>query len=195
MVRHQTANQERPLTVDQFVDLVNAGAFSRARVAMLDGNVVKIPRIKPFAAMVLSILNRKIGTLLPDVVRLRTRMLLTADQSVPAPDLYLYRGPIDRFRNRFPAAEDVHAVMEVSDNATLFKNRGLKATIYARNAIPEYWIINCVDRQIEIHTEPTTSDGKPRYATKTVVHQDEKATLRISDQPPIEIPLDTLFGE
>jgi hypothetical protein len=76
-------------------------------------------------------------------------MLFTADRSVPAPNLYLDCGPIDRFRIPFPAAEDIFAVMDVSDSTTLFKNRGLKATIYARNAIREYWIVNCVDHQIE----------------------------------------------
>lgn len=195
MVSRQTASQHRSLTVAQFVDLVNAGAFSRVRVEMLDGVVVKMPRIKPFPAVVLSVLNQEIGALLSYIVRLRTRMLFTADQSVPAPDLYLYRGPMDQFRHRFPAAADMNVVMEVSDNATLFKSRGLKATIYARNAIPEYWIVNCVDRQVEIYTEPTTTDGPPRYRTQTVLSRGETATLRIEGQPPVEIPLTTLFGE
>ncbi len=79
----------RPLTVSQFVDLVNKGVFSDVRVEMLDGVVVKIPPLKPFVAMVISILNRKIGCLVSDSVRIRTRLLFTADQSVPAPDLYL----------------------------------------------------------------------------------------------------------
>ncbi len=85
--------------------------------------------------------------------------------------------------------------MEVSDDILLIKNRGPKAEIYARNRISEYWIVNCVDRQIEIYTEPTSTDGPPRYASKAVLHGQQIATLHIEGQPPIEIPLATLFGE
>jgi len=194
-MRQEFADRGRPLTVSQFVDFVNKGVFSDVRVEMLDGMVVKIPPLMPFVVMVISILNQEIGALVSDTVRLRTRMLFTADRSVPAPDIYLYRGPIHRFRDRFPSAEDMLVGMEVAHYSTLSKCRGPKAGIYARNTIPEYWIVNCVDRQIEIYTEPTSTDGTPRYASKAVLHSQEIATLQIEGQPPVEIPLAMLFGE
>jgi len=43
--------------------------------------------------------------------------------------------------------------MEVAD-ATLHHDRESKGPLYAAARIPEYWIVNLVDRQVEVYTQP-----------------------------------------
>lgn len=44
-------------------------------------------------------------------------------------------------------------LIEVSDS-TLEKDRSVKKDIYAKANIPEYWIINIPDQQVEIFSKP-----------------------------------------
>jgi len=41
---------------------------------------------------------------------------------------------------------------------------GGKARIYARAGIPVYWVVNLVDRRVEVHTEPSGPADEPSYA-------------------------------
>ena len=52
-----------------------------------------------------------------------------------------------------PRPADVYLLVEVSDT-TLAKDRGVKLPLYAAHDIPEVWIVNLVDRQIEVYTNP-----------------------------------------
>lgn len=45
-------------------------------------------------------------------------------------------------------------------DATLLKDRGIKAAIYAAADVPEYWLINLADGLIEAHRHPVAG----RYA-------------------------------
>lgn len=68
------------------------------------------------------------------------------------PDFKVY----DRFQTyAWPTAKDTHLVVEVMEENTLKRDR-IKAEVYATNGIKEYWIINLVDNQIEVHLNPNT---------------------------------------
>src|SRR5207249_258912 len=92
----------------------------------------------------------------------RIQMPVTLDTSEPEPDIVLARGPEREFANRHPAPADVVLVVESSDS-TLTYDRSVKGPAYARNGLPEYWIINVVDRRVEVFTDPTGPDPAPTY--------------------------------
>jgi Uma2 family endonuclease len=52
-------------------------------------------------------------------------------------------------------------LVEVSDS-TLTKDQTLKLPLYAQVGIPEVWIVNLMQRRIEIYTEPQGSDYQRR---------------------------------
>ena len=72
------------------------------------------------------------------------------DAELPQPDVLLIK---DKLYVDHPKPEDVHLVIEVSDT-TLRKDRTLKLPLYARSEIPEVWIVNLIQRRIEVYTEP-----------------------------------------
>ena len=71
----------------------------------------------------------------------------------PEPDIAIVRGTDADYRRRIPTAADVALLVEVSDS-TLGQDRGMKLAAYARDGIAVYWIVNLVDRQVEVYTRP-----------------------------------------
>jgi Uma2 family endonuclease len=76
------------------------------------------------------------------------------EMSEPEPDFSIVRGSLDELGRGHPR----HAalIVEVAESS-LGIDRGRKATLYARAGIPDYWIVNLVDRTLEIHREPVAA--------------------------------------
>ena len=77
--------------------------------------------------------------------------------SEPEPDTSWIIGTIEDFGNRHPDATAVALVVEVADG-TLRQDRGIKRRIYAEASIRTYWIVNLVDRVIEVYADPSPAD-------------------------------------
>lgn len=61
-----------------------------------------------------------------------------------------------------PPPEDVLLLVEISDT-TLEYDRDVKRPLYARAGIPEVWIVNLADRQIELHRDPDNDVYRTRH--------------------------------
>ncbi len=84
--------------------------------------------------------------------RIRVQLpLALGAASEPEPDVAVVRGTL---RDAPPGHPTTAAlVLEIADSS-LYLDRGLKARSYARAAIADYWIVNLVDRVVEVHREP-----------------------------------------
>jgi Uma2 family endonuclease len=71
--------------------------------------------------------------------------------SEPEPDVAVVQGSRASYKTRHPKTAVL--IVEVSDT-TLKNDRGRKASLYARAGIADYWIINLVDRQLEVYRQP-----------------------------------------
>ena len=67
------------------------------------------------------------------------------------------------FDHRHPRADEIALVVEVSDSS-LAEDRRLKQMMYARDRVSVYWIVNLVDRVIEVYSDPS-EDEPARYLT------------------------------
>ena len=81
-------------------------------------------------------------------------------RSKPEPDLAVVVGHARDFVHSGPPTSAL-VLMEISDS-TLAIDRGIKAAIYAKNGILDYWILNLIDSQLEIHRRPI-ADTRVRY--------------------------------
>ena len=52
-----------------------------------------------------------------------------------------------------PGPPDILLVTEVAD-ASLEDDREVKRPLYAENGIAEFWIVNLIDRCLEVHCQP-----------------------------------------
>jgi Uma2 family endonuclease len=80
------------------------------------------------------------------------------DTSEPEPDVAVVRGGPRDYAEAHPA--DPVLVVEVARPSLAF-DREHKASLYARAGRPEYWIVNLVDRVLEVHREPAPSLATP----------------------------------
>ena len=71
------------------------------------------------------------------------------------------RGTIRDYARRSPEPADIALVAEIADSSL---SEGRKqAVLYARAGIPVYWIVNLVDRQVEVYTDPTPTGYQARH--------------------------------
>jgi Uma2 family endonuclease len=71
----------------------------------------------------------------------------------PEPDLAVLARPFTDYQTGNPQPSDVRLLIEVSDSTFAF-DRSVKARLYARAGIPEYWILNVLRRQLLVHRNP-----------------------------------------
>jgi Uma2 family endonuclease len=64
----------------------------------------------------------------------------------------------DYYTKSLPTAADVLLVVEIADSSVRY-DREIKAPLYARHGIPEYWLIDVPARSIEAYSEPDTEKG------------------------------------
>ena len=107
----------------------------------------------------------------------------------PEPDIAIVRGSDADYRRRIPTADDVALLVEVSDS-TLSQDRGKKRTAYAKAGIPVYWIVNLVDRQVEVYTRPV-KEG--RYRSRKDYKPGQQVPVVIDGQPLPPIAVDDIL--
>jgi Uma2 family endonuclease len=81
----------------------------------------------------------------------------------------------------------------VSDT-TLARDRGEKLVAYAKGGIPVYWIVNLVDRRVEVYTDPGPAgyaarvDFLPGQDVPVVIGGVEVGRIAVSDILPRQRP-------
>jgi Uma2 family endonuclease len=139
--------------------LVEAGAFdSDDRVELLDGLlVVREPQGSRHAALVghiRSVLERAFGRGFH--VR-EDKPFALDDFSEPEPDLIVLPGRHLDYLRAHPSTPVL--VVEVAETS-LAKDRQLKAGLYARARIADYWIVNLPNEVLEVYREPVRAPSR-----------------------------------
>jgi Uma2 family endonuclease len=91
------------------------------------------------------------------IVRVQMPIALD-DDSEPEPDVAVVPGTRRDYELTHPSCPAL--LVEVAESS-LDDDRGDKAGLYARAGVPEYWIVNLVDRVLEVHREPAASPDVP----------------------------------
>ncbi|MBM4441121.1 MAG: Uma2 family endonuclease [Candidatus Rokubacteria bacterium] len=136
----------------EYERLIELGMFIGERLELLDGHlVVGEPQHSPHMATVMQAAT-VLTTAFGEGWHARVQgPLALDDESEPEPDVAVVPGvPLDYF-DAHPATAPL--VLEVAD-ASLRLDRRFKAGLYARAGLPEYWIVNLVDRVVEVHRDP-----------------------------------------
>lgn len=190
--RHAVYTSEAlfPLTVDQYHDLIRAGSLSEADpVELLEGILLyKMPKNPPHAAITTAIRDA-IALLLPPQYHARSEQPVTLSDGEPEPDGAVVRGRAKDYISRHPAPDEIALVIEVAESS-LDRDRGIKLRSYARAGIAEYWVVNLIERQVEVYTDPNPeSAGGPTYRGKVVYGQGESVPLGIAGKHLGDVPV------
>src|SRR5205814_4932149 len=113
-----------------------------------------------------------------------------SEESEPEPDLAVVQGePRDHVSADHPRSALL--IVEVSDTSLRY-DRTRKAALYAGSGIDDYWIINLIDRQLDVHRERVADDTQAhgfRYGSTRVYRSGDSiaplakanATIAVAD--------------
>jgi Uma2 family endonuclease len=178
----------RLLSVDEYHRMIEAGIFAEdEHVELLEGVVVAMTPQSPAHAYCIKWLTRFLARTLGDAYDVRPQLPLTlGDRNEPEPDLAVVRADTDS-RDRHPATAVL--AIEVS-GPSLRKDRGVKAGVYARFGISEYWIVNVDGRVVEVLSDPDVVTGAYRRARPVTTEE----TLTSEALPELSFAVARLFG-
>jgi hypothetical protein len=116
--------------------------------------------------------------------------LKTSKYSLPEPDVMMLAGSINDYTERYASPADVLLLIEVADSSLSF-DRTDKLEKYARAGVPEYWVVNLVQDQIEIHTAPEPQAGT--YRQTRIVDRGGAVTVICPDGHAVTTPVAELL--
>ena len=179
VARYQRMIETGILTVDDKVELLENYV------------VLKMPRNQPHDGTI-NLLKAVLPARLPPGWLLRVQQTLVLSESQPEPDLALVRGTPRSFLARHPGAADAGLVIEVADSS-LLRDRTDKARIYARDGIPGYWIVNLVDRRVEVYAQPSGAAPLAAYGALQTYRPGEAVPLTLDGNTLGNVPVDELL--
>jgi Uma2 family endonuclease len=152
-----------PLSVDNYHAMMKAGILLDGDpVELLEGLLVQKMSKNPAHVLACRLTRKRLELLAPAEWFVATQDPITTEDSEPEPDLSVVREDPRDYENRHPGPQDLALVVEASDSS-LQRDRTRKQRLYARAAIQIYWIVNLIDGQIEVYTDPTGPEEKPSY--------------------------------
>jgi hypothetical protein len=139
------------MDIDEFERI--AGFLKAERVELIDGLIVEKGDMDPRHSVTTKRLGRRLEVLIPAGWFIRENNPLRVHATYePLPDFAIVRGdPDTAYEDRHPGPADVAIVIEIADS-TLPKDRGEKRVNYEKGRIGVYWIVNLIDRQVEVYT-------------------------------------------
>ena len=154
---------------DTFYNLVESGLFDNQRVELIAGEIIAMPPMQNFHFVGVKKTERALESLFGQGYLVRAQGTLDlSPHSVVDPDVAVVEGDLDQQVNQNPTTALL--IVEVSET-TLRSDHFIKASLYAASGIQDYWILNLVDRQLEIYRDPvpdTTAYFGFSYSTTTI---------------------------
>lgn len=177
---------EYTFSVEQYHRLIEEGIFSEHdRVQLVEGRIVHKMTHNPRHDESVWRLQNWLVKALPEEWIVRVQSAITLSKSEPEPDLVIARRRPAGYAKSHPTGKDIRLVIEVADSS-LAVDSTLGARIFAADRIPEYWIVNLINRRIEIYSAPRAGT-KPRYTVVREYLEDDIATLALAEGVTIAI--------
>lgn len=143
----------RRWTRDEYDRMTSSGLFaSGERIELVEGEILQMTPQGSYHATALRLAEDALRAAFGPAFDVRPQLpLALAPDSEPEPDLAVVIGSPLNYLAAHPATASL--LVEVSDAALEF-DRLRKGSLYAGAGIPEYWIVNLIDRSIEVYRAP-----------------------------------------
>ena len=188
-------------SIEEWHELVNTGLLEGKSVEFLEGEIIEVSP----EGIEHSYTNRSVVKYLRKLFEQKAEIIqaqpITLDNSEPEPDITIARLPESIYRQHHPYPQDIYWLIEVRpraavrrkgtrtfeiSNKTLKKDTEDKIITYARNGIPEYWVIDLVNKKLITHTQIQNN-------SYSLVTEHRTGTVFSLAFPNIEISLNKLL--
>ncbi|MGD9633565.1 MAG: Uma2 family endonuclease [Pirellulales bacterium] len=165
----------RRFTVDEYHRMIETGILTENdRVELLDGWILEMSPIGPPHATCVALVAETLQAVLPSGWHIRLQSPITLQTSEPEPDITVVQGNIRDHVTHHPTGAEIALIVEVADSLPDY-DRNSKRPHYAAAGIPEYWIVNFNDRQLEVYRGPVAGGD---YLRPNVL--DESSAVQLS---------------
>jgi Uma2 family endonuclease len=180
-------------TVARYQQMIANGILTpEDKVELLENYLVlKMPKNPPHDGTI-DLVKAALPSCLAAGWLLRVQQTIVLSDSQPEPDFAAVRGNPRTYLTRHPGAADVGLVIEVADSSLLRDQRD-KTRIYARAGIPCYWIVNLVDRRIEVYSQPTGPAPVPAYGSFQIYQPGDAVPLVLDGAAAGAVPASELL--
>ena len=176
------------LTADEYQRMIEAGIIAEgAPVELIEGELIQMAAFSGEHLLRIGDLTRLlILATEPPLFVIPQGSIRLDNRSEPEPDFTVLRSrPVGK--RTPPPADDVILVIEVSDTSLMY-DLNVKAPLYARASIPEYWVVDLTARRILRHREPR--DGRYKVIEE-FAGEDQIVSLT---EPAITISVEDIFA-
>ncbi len=178
------------MDVDDFHRMAEAGILAPdERTELIEGEIIDMAPIDDDHASAVSMLNHILALSCGSRAQVWPQNPLRLNRiNEMQPDLVLLRPRADFYRSGDrPDAADVLLLVEVSASSLRF-DQTVKLARYAVAGIGEYWIVNLVDRAVDVYRHPRAE------SYRDVSSFGSGASITLALAPDITIALGPLFG-
>jgi Uma2 family endonuclease len=177
--------QERLFTVEEFERIVESGIFGEdERVELIEGRIVQMNPVGDDHAWNVNRVTMIFARGADVIVAVQNPIWL-GDRITPQPDLVVLRPDVRQ--NRKPEPADILLIVEVADSSLNY-DRQVKANLYARATIPEYWIVDINGERVETYGDPSPVGYRTR---RLYLHGEQLAP---EFKPDLLIDVDAILG-
>lgn len=139
-------------TRDEYYKMAELGFFHGKRVELIEGEIVEMSPMKTAHATAVRLVMEILREVFNKGFVIDSQLPMSFGKSdEPEPDVAVVAGSIRDYSQSHPKSAAL--IVEISDT-TLNFDRTQKAILYARNKIPDYWILNLKDRCLEVYRQP-----------------------------------------
>jgi len=182
MLTHMPSGiEKRRFNVDEYYAMARAGILSESdRVELIEGEIVTM---RPIGVAHASAVDRAAHTLMRSVagraiVRVQNPIRVDAF-SEPQPDITLLRPRDDFYRRAHPGPADILLVIEIADSSLRY-DRHIKAPLYARHRIVQYWLVDLAAGTVTSYASP---EGAAYQAVAVHARGEILAPIALPDCP------------
>lgn len=184
------ATTRRRFTADEYQEMGRLGILHEDdRLELLDGEVVTKVTIGPRHNAAVSRLGRHLTLAVSESAQVQVQGSIRLDDyTEPEPDIVLLQPRSDFYASKLAGPSDVLLAIEVAESS-LELDTTLKAGLYARTGVHEYWVVDINARSVIVHSKP--ADGRYQQVHR---HVDERAFAPVL-LPACEVRLADIFGD
>ncbi|WP_162340767.1 Uma2 family endonuclease [Cyclobacterium salsum] len=146
---------KRLINVDEYYKMAEVGILkAEDPVELIHGEIFQMSPIGSRHAAIVDSLAKVMIQLFDGEAIVRVQNPIRFDNNnEPEPDISLLKYRSDYYATAHPGSADVLALIEVAGASIRF-DREVKAPLYAAHGIPECWIIDLENNQIEFLSKP-----------------------------------------
>jgi len=180
----------RRFTREEYYRMAELGLFRGERVELIEGDIIKMSPVSAEHVTCVHRLFQWLFQVFSDAT-VRIQSPLNLGDSEPEPDIAVVPGKAGDYLHAHPTTALL--VVEVAQTSLEY-DREVKAPLYARAGIPEYWIVNLDGQCIEVYRDPAPMGEGFGYRSRRIYMRDERIACSYKPDETLSVS-DLLFSD